>query len=94
MRSARPRSSTSPRRSAARAKPDASARALFLDVETAFARARAETAVGEGDTREAERWLRAFEAASKARSELVRRNLNPQLVVEGLLLDLRASVSA
>ncbi len=65
---------------------------LFLEVEAAFARARAETAIGDGDARAVERWLRAFEAASKARSELVRRNLNPQLVVEGLLLDLRASV--
>jgi len=64
---------------------------LFLEVETAFARARAEAAIEAGDTRAAERWLRAFEAASEARSELVRRNLNPQLVVEGLLLDLRAS---
>jgi len=65
---------------------------LFLDVETAFARGRAEAAVGSGDVRETERWLRAFEAASKVRSELVRRNLNPQLVVEGLLLDLRGTV--
>ncbi|MEX2206360.1 MAG: DNA polymerase III subunit [Myxococcota bacterium] len=65
---------------------------LFLEVETAFARSRAEEAIGSGDGRAVERWLRVFEAASKARSELVRRNLNPQLVVEGLLLELRASV--
>ncbi len=64
---------------------------LFLEVETAFARASAEAAAGSGDERALERWLRAFEAASRARSELVRRNLNPQLVVEGLLLELRMS---
>jgi DNA polymerase-3 subunit delta' len=65
---------------------------LFLEVEAAFARGRAEAAAGAGDGRAIERWLRVFESASKARSELVRRNLNPQLVVEGLLLELRASV--
>ena len=65
--------------------------ALFLEVEVAFARARAEDASGSGEGRALERWLRVFEAASRARSELGRRNLNPQLVVEGLLLDLRAS---
>jgi DNA polymerase-3 subunit delta' len=64
---------------------------LFLEVETAFARARADAAIAAGDAPSAERWLRAFESASEARSELVRRNLNPQLVVEGLLLELRAS---
>lgn len=65
--------------------------ALFLEVGAAFARGRAEAAARSDDPRALERWLRAFEAASRARSELVRRNLNPQLVVEGLLLDLRAS---
>jgi len=64
---------------------------LFLEVEAAFARTRAEAAARSGEERAFERWLRAFEAASRARSELVRRNLNPQLVVEGLLLELRAS---
>jgi hypothetical protein len=44
-----------------------------------------------GDAPALERWLGVFEAAPRARRELVRRNLNPQLVVEGLLLDLRAS---
>jgi len=64
---------------------------LFLEVEAAFARARAEDAAGSGDGRALDRWLRVFESASRARSELERRNLNPQLVVEGLLLELRAS---
>ena len=64
---------------------------LFLEVEVAFARAHAEAASVAGEGRALERWLRVFEAASRARSELGRRNLNPQLVVEGLLLDLRAS---
>ena len=63
----------------------------LLDVETAFAREHAASAAASGDASGLERWLHVFEAASRARSELVRRNLNPQLVVEGLLLDLRAS---
>ncbi len=64
---------------------------LFLEVEGAFARERAEAAVATGDARALDRWLRVFEAAARARFELERRNLNPQLVVEGLLLDLRAT---
>ncbi len=63
---------------------------LFLEVEAAFARTHAEAAARSSDASGLERWLDVFEAASKARSELARRNLNPQLVVEGLLLDLRA----
>ena len=63
----------------------------FIEVETAFARERAERAAATGDTKSLERWLRAFESASKARGELEQRNLNPQLVVESLLLELRAS---
>jgi DNA polymerase-3 subunit delta' len=61
----------------------------FLDVQSAFARARAQTAAEAGDARGLERWLRAFESASNARFELERRNLNPQLLVESLLLELR-----
>jgi DNA polymerase-3 subunit delta' len=64
---------------------------LFLEVEAAFARSHAEAAADAGDGRALDRWLRAFESASRARSELERRNLNPQLVVEGLLLELRAT---
>ncbi len=63
----------------------------FIEVETAFARERAERAAAAGDTRALERWLRAFESATRARGELEQRNLNPQLVVESLLLELRAS---
>jgi DNA polymerase III subunit delta' len=62
----------------------------FLDVQSAFARARAEAAAAAGDAAALERWLRAFESASNARFELERRNLNPQLLVESLLLELRA----
>jgi DNA polymerase III subunit delta' len=62
----------------------------FIDVQSAFARARAEAAAAAGQTRELERWLRAFESASAARLELERRNLNPQLLVESLLLELRS----
>ena len=62
----------------------------FIDVQSAFARARAEAAAAAGETRALERWLRAFESASAARLELERRNLNPQLLVESLLLELRS----
>lgn len=61
----------------------------FIDVQSAFARSRAEAAAQSGEPRELERWLRVFEAASNAKLELERRNLNPQLLVESLLLDLR-----
>jgi DNA polymerase-3 subunit delta' len=63
----------------------------FIEVESAFAREQAEAAAARGDTRALERWLRAYESAQKARGELEQRNLNPQLVVEALLLELRAS---
>ena len=36
-----------------------------------------------------ERWVKRAEAGANARRELIVRNLNPQLVVEGLMLDLR-----
>jgi len=65
---------------------------LFLEVEAAHARASAAAAVEAGDARALARWLDAFDAAARARRELDARNLNPQLVVEGLLLDLRASL--
>lgn len=63
---------------------------LLIAVYRALARREAERAAGAGDTRVLERWLDRFEAAERARRELWRRNLNPQLVVEGLLLELRA----
>lgn len=63
----------------------------YIEVQSAFARERAERAAAAGDTRALERWLRAFESAARARGELEQRNLNPQLVVESLLLELRAS---
>jgi DNA polymerase III subunit delta' len=62
----------------------------YLDVHSAFARTQAEAAAQAGDARALERWLRAFESASNARLELERRNLNPQLLVESLLLELRS----
>jgi DNA polymerase-3 subunit delta' len=64
---------------------------LYTDVQSAFAREQAEVAAHGDDSRALERWLRAFESASRARAELERRNLNPQLLVESLLLELRAS---
>jgi DNA polymerase-3 subunit delta' len=60
----------------------------FIDTQTAFARARAEHAASHGPRETLERWLRAYESASRARIELDEHNLNPQLVVESLLLEL------
>lgn len=65
---------------------------LLLDVLAAVARHRVEQAAGESDSHAIGRWLRQFESAQQTRRELTRRNLNPQLVVEGVLLDLRASI--
>jgi DNA polymerase-3 subunit delta' len=62
---------------------------LFLAVHGALARRRAEEALGRGEPPAAERWAAQFEAGEHARRELVRRNLNPQMVVEGLLVRLR-----
>ena len=42
----------------------------------------------------AEIWLDCFDRIAEARREMLRRNLNPQLVVEGLLLALRADLGA
>jgi|SRR5262245_14387636 len=63
---------------------------LFLSVYGALARREAERAAGGADRTALERWLDRFESGERARRELARRNLNPQLVVEGLLLELRA----
>ena len=60
----------------------------FIEVQSAFARSQAEAAASGRDSRALERWLRAFESAARARGELLQRNLNPQLVVESLLLEL------
>ena len=62
----------------------------FIELQSAFAREKAAEAAKSGDPRGLERWLRAFESASKARVELARHNTNPQLVVESLLLELSA----
>jgi DNA polymerase-3 subunit delta' len=63
---------------------------LLLAVFGALARREAERAAGAGEAAALERWLERFEAGERARRELARRNLNPQLVAEGLLLELRA----
>jgi DNA polymerase-3 subunit delta' len=60
----------------------------FIDAQAAFARGQAEAAANERQPQRLERWLRAFESATRARMELDARNLNPQLVVESLLLEL------
>ena len=64
---------------------------LLLDVHGALARRRTEAAAGEGDRATVRRWCERFEAGEQVRRELRRRNLSPQLAVEGLLMSLRAS---
>jgi DNA polymerase-3 subunit delta' len=59
----------------------------FLDVYAALARRRIEGAIAEGRAGSLERWLRRAERAAEARRELRRRNLNPQALVESLLLE-------
>ncbi len=63
---------------------------LLIDVYEALARRETDQACRESDRRQVLRWSGRFEAGESARQELRRRNLNPQLVVEGLLMDLRA----
>jgi DNA polymerase-3 subunit delta' len=62
----------------------------YINAQSAFARERAEVAANGAEPGALERWLRAFESAARARAELDARNLNPQLVVESLLLELRS----
>jgi DNA polymerase-3 subunit delta' len=64
---------------------------FFLDVHAAVTRWRVEEALEQGRTEEAERWLRQADRAIDARRELGRRNLNPQLLVESILFDLKGS---
>ncbi|MBW2280562.1 MAG: DNA polymerase III subunit delta' [Deltaproteobacteria bacterium] len=61
---------------------------LLLAVHGAVARERVAQAVQGDDRAAAERWLDRAEAGERARKELARRNLNPRLVAEGLLLAL------
>ncbi len=62
---------------------------LFLDVHHAVARRKMEEALQAARPELAARWIEREDAAERARLETIRRNLNPQLVVEGLLLELR-----
>ncbi|MFQ5514653.1 MAG: DNA polymerase III subunit delta' [Myxococcota bacterium] len=61
---------------------------LLLGVYAALARREAERALHEHAPATLSRWLDRAEAAERARAELDRRNLNAQLLIEGLLLDL------
>jgi DNA polymerase-3 subunit delta' len=63
---------------------------LLLAVHGAVARRRVEEAARAGDRRAAERWLERSEAGERAHKEFLRRNLNAQLVIEGLLLEWQA----
>jgi hypothetical protein len=66
---------------------------LLLDVTGAFARRQVAASSESKDPRGVERWLTHYESATRSRLELRKRNLNPQLLIEGLLLNLRASLS-
>jgi DNA polymerase-3 subunit delta' len=66
---------------------------LFLAVHDAVVRRRVEAAADRGDRGGADRWLRCFEAGERMRRELIRRNLNPQMVIEGLLLEFRRAAA-
>jgi DNA polymerase-3 subunit delta' len=61
----------------------------FLGVFGAVMRESVETAARDGDRAAARRWLDCLESAERAQREWRRRNLNAQLVVEGLLMELR-----
>ncbi len=61
---------------------------LFLEVYAALARERVEAAARAGDASAAARWLDRAQAVADAAREWRRRNLQPQLVVEGLLFEL------
>ncbi|MCP4004761.1 MAG: DNA polymerase III subunit [bacterium] len=65
---------------------------LFMAVHDALTRGSAEAAAQQGNGKTLTLWLERFEAGRDAQREMRRRNLNPQLVVEGLLMDLRASI--
>jgi DNA polymerase-3 subunit delta' len=62
---------------------------LFLDVHAAVARDQVHEALEREEVEAVDRWLRQAERAVEARRELVRRNLNAQMLVESLLLDLK-----
>jgi DNA polymerase-3 subunit delta' len=64
---------------------------LFLDVHAAVTRFRVEEAVEGERSEEVERWLRQVDRSADARRELRRRNLNPQLLVESLLFDMKGT---
>ena len=63
---------------------------IFFQVHGAVTRREVEAAAGDGPSPKLERWLTRAEAGERARREWRRRNLNPQLLVEGLLLDLHS----
>lgn len=64
---------------------------FFLDVHAAWVRCRLEQAARDGDRRALEGWLAQADEGTRARREMALRNLNPQLVVEGLLLALQTA---
>ncbi len=66
---------------------------LLFEVHAAFARRAIEALLAQGSSAELEHWLERADAGERARREWARRNLNPQLLVEGLLLELQATAA-
>jgi DNA polymerase-3 subunit delta' len=66
---------------------------LLLAVHAAVARQQIEEALRADDRAATERWLERAESAERARKEMARRNLNPQLIAEGLLLAMQPVTS-
>ncbi len=64
---------------------------LFLAVHGSVSRREVETAVRDERSEAIETWLGHVERGIEARHELLRRNLNPQLLVESLVLRLKGT---
>jgi DNA polymerase-3 subunit delta' len=62
---------------------------LFLAVHASVSRRRVEAAIREDRSQAIDAWLHHSERGIEARHELLRRNLNPQMLVESLVLDLK-----
>ena len=62
---------------------------LVADFDSEADDAELARAATDGNASRLERWLERADAGERARRELARRNLNPQMLVESLLLDLK-----
>jgi len=64
---------------------------LLFQVHAAFARRAIDAALGQASRPQLGQWLDRAETGQHAHREWIRRNLNSQLLVEGLLLELQSS---